>query len=175
MNAIVLYRTKYGSTKAYAEWIAESLGCKAKDAKKIKIDDITKYDTIIYGGGLYAEVINGVSLITKNLEKLKDKKLIVFSIGITPLDCRDYYDKLVIEKNFKPEMIEKIKVFNFMGKMILSELSISHRTAIKALKKLMSSKENPTEMESLLIKLCDADGDFTDKSAIDELIEYVKE
>ena len=146
MNAIVLYRTKYGSTKEYAECIADSLGCEAKDAKKIKIDDITKYDTIIYGGGLYAEVINGVSLITKNLEKLKDKKLIVFSTGITPLECRDYYDKLVIEKNFKPEMLENIKVFNFMGRMILSELSIPHRTAIKALKKLMSSKENPTEI-----------------------------
>ena len=61
-----------------------------------------------------------------------------------------------------------------MGKMILSELSLPHRTAIKALKKLMSGKENPSEMEKLLVELCDKDGDFTDKSAIGELIEYVK-
>ena len=39
--------------------------------------DITKYDTIIYGGGLYAEVINGVTLITKNNDKLKDKKILL--------------------------------------------------------------------------------------------------
>lgn len=173
MNSIVLYRTKYGSTKAYAEWISQRIGCDAIDAKKIKIDDIMKYDTIIYGGGLYAEIISGVSLITKNFEILKDKKLVVFTTGITPLECREYYDKLVTEKNFKPEMLDKIRIFNFMGKMILSELSLPHRTAIKALKKLMSSKENPTEMESLLIRLCDADGDFTDKSSIEELIKYV--
>ena len=62
-----------------------------------------------------------------------------------------------------------------MGKMVLSELSLVHRTALKTLKKIMSDKENPTEMEQLLITLCDCDGDFTDKSAIRELITYVKE
>ena len=172
MNAIVIYKSKYGSTKAYAQWIADELGCVAYDACSVKIDDIMKYDTIIYGGGLYAEVIAGVSLITKNIEKLKGKKLIVYTTGITPIDCRDYYDKLVVEKNFKKGEAESIKIFNFLGKMVVNELSLVHRTAIKSLKKLMSGKENPTEMEKLLIELCDCDGDYTDKSAIEQLIYY---
>ena len=58
--------------------------------------------------------------------------------------------------------------------MILSELTLVHRTALKTLKKIMRSKENPTEMEKLLVELCDADGDFSDKEEIKELIEYVK-
>ncbi len=173
MNAVVIYKSKYGSTKEYARWIAEELGCPIFEAKSISKDDLVNYDTIIYGGGLYAEIINGVSLITKNFDKLKNKKIAVFSTGITPLDCRGYYDKMVVEKNFKPEMCDTIKIFNFMGKMILDELSLPHRTAIKALKKLMGGKENPTEMEKLLVELCDKDGDFTDKSAIRDLIEYV--
>ncbi|MBR5239442.1 MAG: flavodoxin domain-containing protein [Clostridia bacterium] len=175
MNAIVIYKSKYGSTKTYAEWIAEELGCKAVDAKQIKIDDLAEYDTIIYGGGLYAEVIAGVTIITKNMEKLKDKKLIIYTTGITPLDCRDYYDKMVIEKNFKGDIASKVKVFNFLGKMKMSELSLVHRTALKTLKKIMSSKENPSEMEKLLVELCDADGDFSDRNAITDLIQYVKE
>ena len=175
MKAIVIYKSKYGSTKTYAEWIAEELSCKAVDAKQVKIDDLKEYDTIIYGGGLYAEVIAGVTLITKNMEKLAGKKLIVYTTGITPLDCRDYYDKMVMEKNFKGDTASKIKVFNFLGKMVLSELSLVHRTALKTLKKIMSSKENPTEMEKLLVTLCDADGDFSDRNAISELVQYVKE
>lgn len=174
MNAVVIYKSKYGSTKEYAGWIAEELDCPIFDAKNISKDDLLGYDTIIYGGGLYAEIINGVSLITKNFDKLKDKKIAVFSTGITPLDCRDYYDKMVVEKNFNPEMLNTIKVFNFMGKMILNELSLPHRTAIKALKKLMSGKENPSQMEKLLVELCDKEGDFTDKSAIKDLLEYVR-
>ena len=175
MKTIVVYKTKYGSTKTYAEWIGEELGCEVVDAKNISIDDLTKYDAIVYGGGLYAEVINGVTLITKNIDKLADKKLVVYTTGITPIECRDYYDKLVIEKNFKPEIRDKIKVFNFLGKMIVNELSLVHRTALKTLKKIMSSKEKPSEMEKLLIDLCDVDADLTDRYAIQELISYVKD
>lgn len=174
MDTIVIYKSKYGSTMQYAKWIAEELDCKCLDAKDIKAEDLTEYDNIVYGGGLYAEIINGVSLITKNTDLLKDKKIAIFSTGITPLDCRDYYDKMVIEKNFKNGLPENIKVFNFLGKMVLSELSLVHRTALKTLKKIMSNKENPTEMEKLLIELCDADGDFSDKDAVKELIRYIK-
>ena len=67
MNPIVIYKSKYGSTKAYAEWISEELNCRAIDVKTVKIADLTEYDTIIYGGGLYAEVIAGITFITKNL------------------------------------------------------------------------------------------------------------
>jgi len=174
MKSIVLYRTKYGSTKSYADWIAEELSCEAKDAKGVKCEDLMEYDTIILGGGLYAEVIAGVSLITKNIDKLSGKKLIVFTTGLTPTDCREYYDGMVIEKNFKGDIKEKVKVFNFPGKMLIDELSLVHKTAIKSLKAIMSKKENPTDMEKLLIDLCDVDADLTDRSLIKELVEYAK-
>ena len=174
MKTIVVYKSKYGSTKAYAGWIAQELGCEVKEYKSVKAADLAHYDAIVYGGGLYAEMIAGINLITKNFHALSGKKLAVFCTGITPTDCRDYYDKLVVPKNFKPHMIDKIKFFNYPGKMILSELTPVHRTALKALKKIMSGKENPSEMEKLLIKLCDVDGDFSDKSEIKELVGYIK-
>ncbi len=174
MNAIVVYKTKYGSTKTYAEWIAEELSCEAVDAKNINAQKLSEYDTIIYGGGLYAEVINGVSLITKNLDKLKDKKIAVYTTGITPLDCRAYYDTYVIEKNFKGGVPENVRLFNFLGKMKMDELSLVHRTALKSLKKIMQGKKNPSEMEKMLIELCDADGDFSNREDIAELVNYIK-
>ncbi len=173
MKAIVIYKTKYGSTKAYGEWIANKLGCCAVEAKTVNAEKLSEYDTIVYGGGLYAEVINGVSLITKNADKLMGKRIYVYTTGITPLSCREYYDKMVIEKNFKPEIREKVKVYNFLGKMVISELSVVHRTALKTLKKIMSEKKNPSEMEKLLVDLCDADGDFTDLTAAGQMVEDI--
>ena len=173
MNAIVIYKSRYGATRSYAEWIAEELHCDAVDAKAIRVDELSEYDTIIYGGGLYAQTINGVSLITKNIDRLKDKKIAVYSTGITPLECRDYYDKIIIEKNFKPDMMERIRVFNFPGKMVVDELSLVHKTLIKGLKKMIKDKENPTEMEKLLIELCDTDGDFLNREDIYPLVRYV--
>ncbi|MBO5743519.1 MAG: flavodoxin [Clostridia bacterium] len=175
MKAVVIYKSKYGSTKKYGQWIANELGCDLFDAKDIKIENLKDYDTVIYGGGLYAEVIAGVSLLTKSINMLEGKKLIVYTTGITPIDCREYYDEMVIQKNFKGDLKDKIKVFNFPGKMLLKELSLVHRTALKTLKKIMAGKENPTDMEKMLIDLCDANGDFSDKALIYELTEYAKE
>lgn len=173
MPAIVVYKSKYGSTKKYAEWISEELNCPVYDVKNVKVTDLKQYDTVIYGGGLYAEVIAGVNLITKNLNKLEGKKIVVFTTGMTPVDYREYYDEMVAEKNFDKEMLSKIKIFNFPGKMIIDELSVPHKAALKMLKKMMSSKENPTDGEKLLLKLCDESVDLTERDAIDDLIAYV--
>ncbi len=173
MKTIVVYKTKYGSAKTYAKWIGEELSCKVTDVADITVDELKEYDNIIYGGGLYAEVINGVSIITRNMDKFKNKKIAVYTTGITPIDCREYYDKLVVEKNFKTGVPEEIKLFNFTGKMIIQELSLVHRTALKSLKKIMLAKTNPTPMERLLVELCDADGDFCDRNQICGLIDYI--
>ncbi len=173
MKTVVVYKTKYGSTKVYAEYISEKLGCECFEAKKIKVDDLMAYDNIIYGGGLYAEVINGLGLITKNIKLLSDKKIAVFTTAITPLDCRAYYEGEVLEKNFKDGVPENIRIFNFMGKMKVDELSAVHRAALKTLKKIMLAKKEPSDMEKLLIELCDADDDFTNLADADALIEYM--
>lgn len=65
-GTIVVYKSKYGSTKKYAEWIADTLGTELSDASKINIESLKKFDTIIYGGGLYASGIIGINLITKS-------------------------------------------------------------------------------------------------------------
>ena len=62
--------------------------------------------------------------------------------------------------------------FNFLGKMIIEELSIPHKTALKTLKKIMSNKENPTEMEKLLISL--KFSAMTDVKNPEELPEEIK-
>ena len=78
-------------------------------------------------------------------------KLIIYTTGLTPPQIRDYYDKIVTEKNFKNGLPDNVRVFNFSGKMIMEELSLPHKAAISMLKKIMVKKENPTEKERLLI------------------------
>ena len=82
MKTIVAYKSKSGYTKRYAEWIAQELGCDIKENPELS--DILGYDTIIYGGGMYAGGFNGGKLITKNLDKLSGKKIALFAVGSNP-------------------------------------------------------------------------------------------
>ncbi|HEY8445196.1 MAG TPA: flavodoxin domain-containing protein, partial [Bacilli bacterium] len=88
----VIYKTKYGSTKKYAEWIAQNLSCDIFDAREVKVNDLLKYDVIIFGGGLYASGIIGIQTITKNYSKLKDKEIIIFTCGITNPEDKEQFE-----------------------------------------------------------------------------------
>ena len=81
MKTIVIYKSKTGFTRKYAELITEELSADIFDVSKVNDSMLSAYDTIIYGGSLYASGITGVKYIKQNLHKLKDKKVIVFATG----------------------------------------------------------------------------------------------
>ena len=113
MKTIVVYKSETGFTKKYASWISEELKADIYDANEVKVDLLVKYDTIIYGGGLYASGIKGVSLITSNLGQLKGKKIVVFATGASPVRT-DVVDH-VINSNFTEEQLKQLKFFYLRG------------------------------------------------------------
>lgn len=71
MSGIILYKSKYGATRKYAEWLSERTGFSYIETDKSDIKVISGYDVIILGGGIYASGIAGLSFLKKNIEKLK--------------------------------------------------------------------------------------------------------
>ena len=54
MKTVVIYRSRYGHTEKYAKWLSEKLNADLFEASQIKGLDFSRYDNIIYGGGLCA-------------------------------------------------------------------------------------------------------------------------
>ena len=104
MNKIVvIFESKYGSTRRYAQWIAEALSCPLFERRKFYPKDFEHYDVIIYGGGLYAGGVSGIQLITKNWNFLADKTIILFTCGIAdPKDPANVsqYQKFIVKSTF---------------------------------------------------------------------------
>ena len=93
-NKIALvYKSKYGNTKKYINWLKEKIECDVYERDKVKIKQLLKYDTIIYGGGIYMGKLNGFDLIKKNINKLLKKKIIVFAVGCS-LESQKNLDKI---------------------------------------------------------------------------------
>ena len=86
MSGIIIYKSKYGSTKKYAEWLAEATGFDCVELSNFSAKDLGKYDTVVYGGGIYASGIAGISFIKKNYAVLSGKKTIVFCCGASAFD-----------------------------------------------------------------------------------------
>lgn len=170
MKTIVAYKSKYGYTKKYAEWIAEELHCDIKE--NAALADIADYDMIICGGGCYAGTINGSKLITKNLPRLSGKKLILFAVGSS-----SGADKDIIpfwEKNLTPEQRKAIAHFYLRGGFDYGRLGSADKLMMNMLKAHLKKIKNPDEETRGLLAAYDTPVDFTDKERLNELLEYVK-
>lgn len=171
---VVIYKSKYGSSKKYAQWIAEEVKGDLFDASEIKVEMLKEYDTIVYGGGLYASGISGISLITKNFDIIKDKKIIVYTVGLASTDKKEVFAP-IIEKNFPKEIIDNIKFFHFRGGIDYKKLNLVHKAMMAMLKKVVSKKpeDKLTDDDKGLLATYGDKVDFTDKSAIVPLVNYI--
>lgn len=176
MKVIVIYKSKTGFTKKYAEWIAEALEGDICEVSRVKIDMLEDYDTVIYGGSLHAVGIIGVKFITKNTNKLKGKKLVVFATGASLPEERVVND--VLNNNFTPEQREYIKFFYLRGGFDYGKLSLFDKLLMSLMKKHINNKVKQNKElapdERGMLTLFEKSVDFTEEGNIADLIEFVK-
>ena len=89
MSTVVLYKSKYGSTKQYAEWIANDTGADIFSMDEFSLEKLAAYDTVIVGGYLHIGKIVGAEFLTANWPALQNKKVVMFSVGGSPTDTPD--------------------------------------------------------------------------------------
>ena len=172
-KGIILYQSKYGATKKYAEWLTEATGFDCIETKKASLNTVQNYDTIILGGGVYASGIAGLSFLKKNITALKEKKIAVFCVGASPYD-----EKAVqagYEHNFK-DALAGLPCFYCRGAWNEKAMSFGDRTLCKLLQKAVA-KKSPAEMELWEQALFSAIGqscDWTDKKYLEPLLEFIR-
>ena len=89
-NSIVIYTSKRGSTKQYAEWIAEDLGCEALPLSEANGLDLHDYGCVIYGGWIRGSGIVDFDKFSKMLDDQIMKHLLVFGVGFADETAENY-------------------------------------------------------------------------------------
>lgn len=175
MKTAVVYRSKSGYVERYAKWIQAALKADIFRGEAVRAQDLMGYDTIIYGGGLYAVGINGFKLITGNFDQLKDKNLILFATGAST-ERADILEE-VLSKNTTPEQRDKIKSFYLRGGFEFSRLGAVDKMLMLLMKRNLLSKRRKgplTPDERGMLAAYDTPVDFTRERNIEPLLEYVR-
>lgn len=172
-KGIILFQSKYGSTKKYAEWLQKETGYDCMETKSVSADKLQSYDTIILGGGVYASGILGFSFLKKNIKSLSGKNIIVFCVGASP------YDENAIEQirklHFKGTL-SQIPLYYCRGAWDEKAMSFKDRTLCKMLKKAVS-KQNPDTYEpwqKALMCTSDESCDWTDKEYLQPILKFIQ-
>lgn len=165
MKGIIIYKSNYGSTRQYAQWLSEETGFTALPVKSVKKKDIAESDRVIIGAPIFAGKPLLYNWIVKNWPLLSDKKAVLYTTSGASGD--DPLHKKNFENFFEPAIREKMAYFPVGGRMIHSELKPLHRFLVNLGKKMV---KDPVEREEM-----DRDKDHLDRNELNGLIQYLRE
>lgn len=170
MKAIVVYCSKTGFTKRYAQWIAQELGCEAVPVEKKM--DLSGYDAVIFGSWLMAGSIQKAAWFKKQMNAVPGKKF-VFATGSMPGNA-DAAIAQIFEKNFTASERQQLELFYFQGGLCYEKMGAVERFMMRMLCRMLKNKKNASPEDKAMLKLIEKDFDGTDRSAIAPLIRSVR-
>lgn len=163
-KTIVLYRSKTGFSKRYAEWIAEDLTCECRSIKCVKLDDLQDYGVVIYGAGVYAGMIAGLGKIKNWMEKSPEKTWIVFATGATP--PKEGYEELIFKTNFRKGESRPAHFYYFLAGINYEKMGFFNRVLMKLFASVSAKKNSTTRATS------QTSIDLANRDYIAELLSY---
>jgi menaquinone-dependent protoporphyrinogen IX oxidase len=153
MNGIVLYRSRYGATRQYADWIAADLRLPVIDPERIDERLLSASDFLLIGASVYNGDLSLKTWLRGNTHHLEHKKLFFFIVCAPSPDVNKYGQ--IIMDNIPGALLRpSTNIFFLPGRWIFSDLSPSDRRAL---------------MEKAL-----AESDPTKKAALSQDIDAVK-
>ena len=177
-KALVMYFSKYGTTKKYAEWIAEEIKGDILDIKDVGQGKLNDYDIIVLGSGLYAGKIKGINLLVKNYNKIKDKKLVIFTCGLADYTNMKNVNniKMRLKKNIPNDIFENIKIYYLQGGINYKNLNIKHKIMMGMLRKMVLRKglDKINDEDKEFLETFGQTLDFTEKSKVMGIVDYCK-
>lgn len=172
-KGIIIYQSKYGATRKYANWLHEITGFDCVETHQANPDDAAQYEIIILCGGIYASGIAGLPFLKKNIRKLRYKKIAVFCVGASPYDTAAFQQ---VRKHNLQSDLEDIPLFYGRGAWNEDRMTFKDRMLCKLLRRSVE-KKSPDTYEPWMKALLSTAGqncDWTDKEYLKPLLKCLE-
>ncbi len=170
---IVIYKSKTGFTRKYAEMIAEEIGCTTADYKTVTVETMSKYDTVIFGSRTHAGRIDGYKKAKELFDKSTSKNLILFATGATPNDAEDVI-KDIWSQNLSADELENIPHFYMQSGLCYEKMSFMDKMMMKMVATMLKKKEDKNAHEKGFEQSIASSYDSSSKVFIEPLVSLLK-
>lgn len=172
-KVLVIYTSKYGTTKTYIEMLKKDIPCDAINVADFKKGIEEDYDIIILAGSIYAGNMAVVKKMKKYLDALSDKKITIFAVGLSEYTSETLQQ--IQNQNLK-DISHNIPLFYGRGIYDEMKMSFVDKALCKAIKKSLKNKNidslDPT-MKALL-SIQSQKEDYISEDYLKPIINFIK-
>ena len=172
-KGIIIYKSKYGAAKKYAQWLQRMAGFQCIKTRDAALKDILQYDIIVLCSSIYASGIAGLPFLKKNIDSLRDKKIAIFCVGASPHDESAFEE---IKARNLTGNLKGIPLFYGRGAWDLSKMTFIDRTICKMLQRSISKKDPDTYEPWMKALMCSVGKscDWTDEKYLLPLLDFLR-
>jgi hypothetical protein len=126
---IILYGSRHGAAKRYADGLAERTDIKAVDYREV--DGLGRYKRIVYIGAIYA---SGVIGLKKTVARLtQNQELFVATVGMVDPADQAYIGSFqeALKRQISPQLYDEKRIFHLRGAIDYSQLELKYRILMK--------------------------------------------
>ncbi|HIS69236.1 MAG TPA: hypothetical protein IAA58_07755 [Candidatus Gallacutalibacter stercoravium] len=176
MSDIILYGSKYGSTRRYAIALSEQTGIPAIEYSHAPA--LSDKRVIVYLGGLYAGGVLGLAKTLRGLALREEQKLILVTVGLAdPNEVENKNNiRVAMQRQLPATLFDRAKIYHLRGCIDYQKLSHSHRIVMALL--YQSLRKAPAKRQTAenraLIETYGKQVDFTDLNALEPIIQEIQ-
>lgn len=154
---VIIYCSKTGFTKKYAEWMKEQLSGKMscdlipyKERRKVRFGE---YDTVLFGGGFHAGQINGLKWFKAQMQKLparlrQNGKIAVFATGAMPAEAPDVEKSM--RKNFTEQEWAQVKTFYLPSGLCYEKMGVGDKLMMSMFRAMLKEAKVDSKMQQIV-------------------------
>ena len=172
MKSVILYGSRYGSARRYAQELSKQTDIPAVSYQETP--PLSKLETIVYIGALYA---GGVLGLTKTLRRQsfgEHQRLVIVTVGLADPDILQNRENIrnALQKQIPAQLYGRAAVFHLRGAIDYQALSLGHRTMMALLHRSLQKKsaEEWNEEDRALMETYGEQVDFVDFASLRPII-----
>lgn len=170
MKALVVYNSKTGFTRRYAQWLAAALDADCRAIDEVGNVDMRQYDLLLFGSWVHAETLQKREWIKQQLAQWKDRRVGVFAVGAMPAGNAA---NRVFEQSFTPQERTQMRTFYLQGGLDYARMGRGDRLLMAFMRRVLASRKDTASAE--MLRLLSESFDAADERAIAPIVQWAKD
>lgn len=170
----IVYSSKYGHTKQYADWLKEDVDADAIDIGKFNITQMLAYKLVIFACGVYGDKLSIMDFVKKNVTAIPVQKTMIMAVGWYTNDSKEAKEKL-IEENYPPEFKGKVPMYVVNSGINKKQVSKMDSVKLVAAKLAIEKKDGRSTDDINALGILNGYSDPTSKDNLESIKKGIDE